>query len=114
MQFLIHFAEFIPSEPIYIVDIDPQFIIPIVYFAPLLVGYILRRYAPNLLVGIITGLVFTACFTVFTFVLYADYEIWKFVMPIIAILGGLSGLSGWFRVLLKKIKNIGDDDSYIR
>ncbi len=96
----------------YKVDIDPQFLIPIFYFVPLLVGVVLHKYTPKLL-SLIFGLVFTGCAAYLAYVLYLDYAIWKYVMPVVTILGGLSGTSGWFRFIVKKIKNIGDDDKFI-
>ena len=102
-------AQFTP----YKVDLDPQFVIPIFYFGPLIIGVLLHKYSPRVL-SIICGFAFTACAAYLAYVLYLDYAIWKFVMPAVAVLGGLSGLSGWFRFFLHKIKNIGDDDSYLK
>ena len=97
-------------EP-YKVDLDPQFVIPIFYFVPLLICALLHKYSPKIIYAIV-GVIFTACAAYLAYILYLDYAIWKFVMPVIVVFGGLSGLSGWIRFLMKKIRNIGDDDSY--
>ncbi len=100
------------SQTQYKVDVDPQFVIPILYITPLIIGVMLHKYAPRYF-SLLPGIIFTACFAYFAYILYLDYAIWKFTMPIIVVLGGLSGLSGWFRFLLRKVKNIGNDDSYL-
>ncbi len=96
----------------YQVDLDQQFVIPILYFVPLIVCALLHKYSPRIL-SLVVGSIFIACTAYFAYILYFDYSIWKYVMPVIVVFGGLSGLSGWIRFLLKKIKNIGDDDSYL-
>ncbi|MCA9332490.1 hypothetical protein KDA00_01310 [Candidatus Saccharibacteria bacterium] len=104
-------AQSAPKYTTYKVDIDPQFVIPVFYLVPLVVCVLMHRYSPKIL-GTIASVVFTLSTAYLSYVLYYDYAIWKYVMPIVAILGGLSGMSGWVRFLLKKVKNIGDDDSY--
>lgn len=105
-------AQSVPKFTAYKVDLDAEFVIPIFYLVPLILCLLLHKFAPKILY-IVAGLIFTLSLAFLAFVLYKDYAIWKFVMPVIAVLGGLSGLSGWVRFLIKKIKNIGDDDSYI-
>lgn len=105
-------ADYPKFEP-YKVAIDPQFVIPVFYLVPLLICYLLRKYSPKT-IAIIVGIIFTASSAYLAFILYRDDAIWKFVMPTVAALGGLSGMSGWIRLLLKKVKNIGDDDSYLK
>ena len=109
---MIHLALFAATYEPYKVDLDPQFVIPIFYFVPLIICVLLFKYAPRIL-ALLTGIIFTASAAYLAYVLYYDYAIWKFVMPVVAVLGGLSGLSGWFRFVLKKIKNIGNDDKWV-
>lgn len=96
----------------YKVDLDSQYVIPIFYVVPLLLGYMLRKYSPKL-IGPIIGIIFTVSAAYLAYTLYLDYPIWKYAMPVVAVLGGLSGMSGWVRFILKKIKNIGDDDKIL-
>lgn len=95
----------------YKVELETQYVIPLLYFSTLVVCALLHKYSPRVLY-LIAGIIFTGSVAYFAHVLYIDYPIWKFAMPVIVVFGGLSGLSGWIRFLMKKIKNIGDDDSY--
>ncbi|MCA9332488.1 hypothetical protein KDA00_01300 [Candidatus Saccharibacteria bacterium] len=99
------------SPETFMVSIDIEFIIPVVYVVPFFLGALLRHYVPKIF-ALILASIFIICLSFMLFVMYQG-QIWRYILPIIAILGIVMGLSSWLRHLMKKIKMLGDDDSWL-
>lgn len=95
----------------YNVEIDIQYIYLIAYLAPLIVCTMLRLFVPKLLRWVL-GIIFAVTFMAYWFIVLVDQPLNRIIVVIIIAVGTASGLSSAIRYLLKKIKNIGDDNSY--
>ncbi len=96
----------------YDVPLDDQYIYLIAYIAPLVVGSMLRRFVGGKLAWILGGL-FAVSFAAYWVLVMIDQPLNRIIIPVIILVGIASGLSSGIRFILKKIKNLGDDDKWI-
>lgn len=96
----------------YDVPLDDQYIYLIAYIVPLVLGSMLRRFVGGKLSYILGG-IFAVSFAAYWVMVMIDQPLNRIIVPIIILVGIASGLSAGIRFLLKKVKNIGDDNKWI-
>lgn len=97
----------------YNVPLDDQYIYLLAYIIPLVLGSMLRRFVGGILSWILGGL-FTASFIAYWVMVLIDQPLNRIIVPVIILVGMASGLSAGIRYILKKIKNIGDDNFWVK
>lgn len=102
LSYLTHLAD---SGTLYAVNLDAALTIPIVYVVPLLICVLLREFTHGWL-RYILAILFTISFAVLWYVLMLDYSPWQVILPVIAIIGGISGLWNWIRDVFKDVEKL--------
>lgn len=102
------------TQPLYQVDLEFQYQILIILFVAYGLTSIIRLTITGKLRYVIFG-IFTICYSVLWYILMLDQSILSRILAIgVCIVGCVSGISPGIRYLLRKFKNLGDDDSYFR
>ncbi len=97
---------------LYEVDLNFQFQLPIILFAAYGLASVIRLTIGGKLRYVVFG-IFTVCYSAMWYVLLLDEGIITRVILVGAgVVGLVSGVSPGIKFLIKKFKNLGDDESY--
>jgi hypothetical protein len=102
------------SEPLYQVDLEFQYQILLILFVAYGLSSVIRLTISGKLKYFIF-IIFTVSYATLWYILMLDQSILSRILAVgVCVVGCVSGVSPGVRYLLRKFKNLGDDDSYFR
>lgn len=98
-------AEAAQNISLYSVNLDVVYAIPIVYIVSLFVCMLIREFLTGM-VKIVIASIFLLSFSILWYTLMLDNAPWQYVLPVVILMGGASGLSRAIRAVLKDLKKL--------